>query len=67
MLEDFNPEDNVVVADLAGLLAESDLSTNEANTAMGCMSSPDDSDCQPIMQSLSLSSGDTEQRFFGVK
>ena len=67
MLEDFNPEDSVVVADLAELLAESDLSTNEANTAMGCMSSPDDSDCQPIMQSLSLSSGDTEQRFFGVK
>ncbi len=67
MLEDFNPEDDVVVADLAGLLAESDLSTNEANTAMGCMSSPEDSDCLPIMQSLSLSSGDTEQKFFGVK
>ena len=67
MLEDFNPEDNVVVADLEGLLAESDLSTNEENTAMGCMSSPEDSDCMPIMQSLSLGSGDTEQKFFGVK
>ena len=67
MLEDFNPEDDVVVADLAGLLAGSDLSTNEANTAMGCMSSPEDSDCLPIMQSLSLGSGDTEQKFFGVK
>ena len=67
MLKDFNPEDDVVVADLAGLLAESDLSTNEENTAMGCMSSPEDSDCLPIMQSLSLSSDDTEQKFFEVK
>ena len=67
VLEDFNPEDNVVIADLAELLAESDLSTNEANTANGCMSSPEDSDCLPIMQSLSLSSSDTEQKFFGVK
>ena len=67
MLEDFNPEDDVVVADLAELLAESDLSTNEVNTAMGCMSSPEDSDCLPIMQSLSLSSGDTEQKFFWVE
>ena len=67
MLEDFNPEDNVVVADLEGLLANSDLSTNEENTAMGCMSSPEDSDCLPIMQSLSLSSDDAEQKFFGVK
>ena len=67
ILEDFNPEDDVVVADLAELLAESDLSTNEANTPNGCMSSPEDSDCLPIMQSLSLSSGDTEQKFFWVE
>ena len=67
ILEDFNPEDNVVIADLAELLAQSDLTTNEANTPNGCMSSPDDSDCQPIMQSLSLSSGNTEQKFFWVE
>ena len=67
MLEDFNPEDDVVVADMAELLAESDLSTNEENTAMGCMSSPEDSDCLPIMQSLSLESEDTEQKFFEIK
>ena len=67
MLEDFDPEDNAVIADLAELLADSDLTTNEANTPNGCMSSPDDSDCQPIMQSLSLSSGDTEQKFFWVE
>lgn len=67
MLEDFDPEDNVVIADLAELLADSDLTTNDANTPNGCMSSPEDSDCQPIMQSLSLSAGDTEQEFFWVK
>ena len=67
MLEDFDPEDNVVIADLAELLADSDLTTNDANTPNGCMSSPEDSDCQPIMQSLSLSTGDTEQKFFWVE
>ena len=67
MLEDFDPEENVVIADLAELLAQSDLSTNEVNTPNGCMSSPEDSDCLPILQSLNLSSGDTEQKFFWVE
>ena len=69
-LEDFNPEDNVVVADLAELLAQSDLAANEANTPAGCMSSPEDSDCMPIMQNLSLSSSniaDSQQQFFFVE
>ena len=69
-LEDFNPENNVVIADLAELLAQSDLTTNEANTGAGCMSSPEDSDCMPILQNLSLSSGDmadSEQYFFFVE
>ena len=69
-LEDFNPEDNVVIADLAELLAQSDLAANEANTPAGCMSSPEDSDCMPIMQNLSLSASnmaDSEQYFFFVE
>ena len=69
-LEDFNPENNVVIADLAELLAQSDLTTNEANTGAGCMSSPEDSDCMPILQNLSLSSSDmadSEQYFFFVE
>ena len=68
-LEDFNPEKDVVIADLAELLAQSDLSTNQANTANGCMSSPDDADCMPIMQNLSLSStaGNSEQYFFFIE
>jgi len=68
-LEDFNPEKDVVIADLAELLAQSDLSTNQANTANGCMSSPEDGDCMPIMQNLNLSSaaGESEQYFFFVE
>ena len=70
ILEDFDSEDNVVIADLAELLADSDLTTNEANTPNGCMSSPDDADCMPIMQNLSLSSSnsaDSEQNLFWVE
>ena len=71
VLEDFNPEDNTVAVDLAELLYESDLSTNQANTAMGCMSSPEDSDCNPIMQRLGVSSSNTAssegQQFFFVE
>ncbi|MGL5079735.1 MAG: MbnP family copper-binding protein, partial [Waterburya sp.] len=49
VLEDFNFEDNVVVADLAELLYQTDLTVNQANTPAGCMSSPEDSDCTGIM------------------
>jgi uncharacterized repeat protein (TIGR04052 family) len=72
MLEDFNPKDDVVIADLGELLAQSDLSTNQANTPNGCMSSPEDGDCVPIMQNLNLSApnnsaGDATQYFFFVE
>jgi hypothetical protein len=72
MLEDFNPKDDVVIADLGELLAQSDLSTNQANTPNGCMSSPEDGDCMPILQNLNLSApnnsaGDATQYFFFVE
>lgn len=54
-LEDFDPEDNVVIADLAELLYQTDLTSNQANTPIGCMSSPDDSDCGAIIGNLGLS------------
>ena len=69
-LEEFNPDDNIVAVDLAELLYSSDLSSNQANTAAGCMSSPDDADCTPIMQRLGLSPNGTaseEQNFFFVE
>ena len=69
VLEDFNPEDNVVIVDLAELLYESDLTTNDVNTAAGCMSSPEDADCNPILQRLGLASSQTNdgQQFFFVE
>ncbi len=69
-LEDFDAEKNVVIADLAELLSQSDLSTNQANTPNGCMSSPEDGDCLPILQNLNLSGDNTsegEQNFFFVQ
>ena len=69
VLEDFNPEEDVVIADLAELLYESDLTTNQADTAQGCMSSPEDADCNPIMQRLGLRASETNdgQQFFFVE
>ena len=70
-LEDFDPDDNVVIADLAELLYQTDLSSNQANTPTGCMSSPDDSDCASIIQRLGLAfDGQTAsegQNFFFVE
>ncbi|MEM6611072.1 MAG: MbnP family copper-binding protein [Cyanobacteria bacterium P01_C01_bin.72] len=70
MLEDFDPEDDVVIADLGELLAQSDLSVNQANTPNGCMSSLEDSDCMPILQNLNLAEtrvGESGQYFFFVE
>ncbi|MGL4881130.1 MAG: MbnP family copper-binding protein, partial [Waterburya sp.] len=61
---------NVVVADLAELLYQTDLTVNQANTPAGCMSSREDSDCTGIMENLGLSSNgttSTEQKFFWVE
>ena len=70
MLSDFDPAENVVIADLAALVSGTNLSENQANTAIGCMSSPEDSDCAGIMQSLGLPFNDqptVEQSFFTVE
>ena len=66
VLEDFDPGGDTIIADLGELLAQSDLSTNQANTPNGCMSSPEDADCAPIMQNLSLAATG-EQYFFFVE
>lgn len=58
VLENFDPESNVVVADLANLLSQTDLASNQPDTATGCMSSPEDMDCMPIFNNLGLSFND---------
>lgn len=69
-LTEFDPSQNVVVADLAALVANTDLSSNQPNTAPGCMSAPDDRDCAGIMNALGLPFNGTaapQQTFFRVE
>ena len=53
-LASFNVSGNTVVADLAALLADSDIATNQPATPAGCMSGPDDQDCAPMLRNLGL-------------
>lgn len=68
MMDDFDPETDVVVADLAALLSSTDLTAeNQEGTPVGCMSSPSDRDCAGIMETLGLPFNDqpvAAQSFF---
>ncbi len=69
-LENFNPADDIIIADLRALVAGSNLSMNQPDTPIGCMSSPDDLDCEPILANLGLpfnGSSAGPQSFFRVK
>jgi len=71
-LDNFNPSTNVIVADLAALFADSDLNSNQANTAVGCQSDPGDMDCVPIFLNLGINFSDgspnpNSQKFFRVE
>ncbi|NJL03295.1 MAG: metallo-mystery pair system four-Cys motif protein [Spirulinaceae cyanobacterium SM2_1_0] len=55
--EDFDPAEHVVAADLAALVSDNDLMANAPNTAVGCMSAPDDGDCQGILHNFGLAFG----------
>ncbi len=67
-LPGFDPKRDVVVADLAALLARSDVRKNQPKTAAGCMSAESDSDCGGLFASLGLphpsSTGADTPRFF---
>lgn len=66
----FEPTQNIVVADLAALVANSDLSRNQPNTPPGCMSEPSDQDCSRVMANLGLPSktqSTAKQTFFRVE
>ncbi|MBW4618622.1 MAG: metallo-mystery pair system four-Cys motif protein [Cyanosarcina radialis HA8281-LM2] len=54
VLKNFDPNKSVVIADLAALVANTDLSTNQPKTAPGCMSEPNDRDCSGIMSALGI-------------
>lgn len=53
-LDGFDPASSVVVLDIGALLAATDITINEPETASGCMSFPGDGDCTAIMDRLGL-------------
>lgn len=69
-LANFDPSKDVIVADLAAMLARSNVRSNQPKTAMGCMSAPTDADCGGLFASLGLphpsSTGADSPRFFRV-
>ena len=71
-LPEFDPETDTIVADLAALLADSDLTVNHPDTPPGCMAGPGDSDCGPMMQNLGVNFENglpdpSRQTFFQVR
>ena len=50
----FDPGQDVVIADLAALLKDSNVDTNQPNTPAGCMSAPTDGDCAPVFANFGL-------------
>ncbi|OCR01662.1 metallo-mystery pair system four-Cys motif protein [Oscillatoriales cyanobacterium USR001] len=70
IFSNFDTQKNTVVADLKALVANSNLESNQPNTPLGCMSAPNDGDCEGIMTNLGLPFGGqspVKQTFFTVK
>lgn len=69
-LTGYVPGTSVIVADVAPLLADVDITTNTTNTAQGCMSFPDDPECNTVMPKLGLPYGTSvpgPQQFLSVQ
>ncbi len=69
-LNGFDPATNVIVADLASVLADSNVEVNAPETAPGCQSFPGDSDCDTVFPNLGLAFEDTPagtQKLFRVE
>jgi len=56
-LTGYSPATGVVVADVARVLTGVDITTNTAATAPGCMSFPNDPECNTILPKLGLAYG----------
>lgn len=56
-VEAFNPATQSLAIDLAALLQDTDITTNDPDTASGCMSAEDDADCAGIFARTGLSDG----------
>jgi len=69
-LPSFDPAKDIVVADLAALLAATNVDINKPGTPLGCMSSAGDTDCDGIMTALGLSADGRSsgpQTFFRIR
>ncbi len=69
-LTGFNPDTNVIIADIAQVLADADLESNQEGTAPGCQSQPFDMDCATVFPKLGLPFGATPagpQQLFRVE
>ncbi|MGD8318186.1 MAG: metallo-mystery pair system four-Cys motif protein [Myxococcales bacterium] len=70
VLDGFDPDTNRVVADFAALVQGAALDENQADTPVGCMAGPADSDCGPLFENLGLSfagSAPGTQSFFSAE
>jgi len=66
----FDFQRDVIVADLKTLLEGVDVDVNQSGTPAGCMSTPSDGDCNPLMRNFGLPfAGEpgNPQRFFRVR
>lgn len=71
-LPEFDPESDTIVADLAAVLADNDISVNQEGTPPGCMAGPTDQDCGPMLQNLGVNFANglpdpSRQTFFRVR
>ncbi len=71
-LTGYDPSSSEVVADLAALFADSDLSSNVPDTPPGCESNFNDTDCDPMFRNLGIdfSTGQPSpgtQKFFRIE
>lgn len=69
-LDKFDASNNTVIIDPAKVIAESNLEVNTPNTSPGCMSFPNDPDCDTVMTKLGLSFKDIaagEQQLVSVR
>lgn len=72
ILPEFDAARDVIVADLAALLADNDLEQNQEGTAPGCESGVDDADCEPLFRNLGVNFDNglpdpSRQKFFRVE
>lgn len=65
----FDTDKDTVVADLKSVLDGVNVDVNQAETPAGCMSSPNDGDCNPLMRNfgLTFAGQPAQQKFFRVK